>query len=411
MSRASPQAVESPVSAADSAVASASASASASPASASPSSPASQQQPVYRVKWLVTPTTTTPILLQNQNGPCALLALANAMLITGHTTLRPGTTELSESHLMALLADWASQPTSSNPQREHAVADFLDLLPRLTSGMTINMRFTAPTAFEFTRELGIFDIFPLRLLHGWLVDPQDARLAAALGNLSYNQVVDELVATTPDSSPSHNPSAPPPEAFDELDRPENPPAEESPTTAHIREMRPAVMDFFECNPTQLTVYGLAELHSTMNDSETAILFRNSHYYVLRKHKGEIYTLITDEGYLRESCVWEKLTDVNGDSTFYNAQFLKLSADGRVIDPKADPSAATIANGSATPSATASASPPATGPAISHARPLHSTQRPAQRTGYQGSAFVPQTNACSSTGFGRRRKKEDMCIIQ
>ncbi|KAI0563217.1 MINDY deubiquitinase [Gracilaria domingensis] len=394
MSRASPQAGEQP-----------SASTPASAASPESEQPPSAQKQTYRVKWLVTSTSTTPILLQNQNGPCALLALANAMLITGHTTIRPGTTELPESDLMALLADWASRPSVSNdPQREHAVADFLDLLPRLTSGMTINMRFTSPTSFEFTREVGVFDIFPLRLLHGWLVDPQDARLTAALGNLSYNQVANELVATAPDSSPYDDPSAPPPEAFDEPDEPQVLPPQDSPITANIREMRPAVMDFFESNPTQLTVYGLTELHSSMNENETAILFRNCHFYVMRKHQGEIYTLVTDEGYLRENCVWEKLMDVNGDSTFYNAQFRKLSPDGRVAEP-----APAVANASKPQSSTNS---PAKAHTLRYTRPAQTAQPPpAESRPYPGSMLANQTNDCSSsTGFGRKRK-DDKCVIQ
>ncbi|PXF46503.1 Ubiquitin carboxyl-terminal hydrolase MINDY-1 [Gracilariopsis chorda] len=360
--------------------------------SAAPAPPSS-----YRVKWLVTPSSCTPILLQNQNGPCALLALANAMLLTAHTTIKAGTTHLSESDLMALLADWASNPTQpDNPQRQHAVADFLDLLPRLTTGMTINVRFTSPTAFEFTRELGVFDIFPLRLLHGWLVDPQDFRLAAALGNLTYNQVVDELVATAPDSTPLDDPSAPPPEAFEQ---PEEPTAlqEESPATAHIRQIRPAVMDFFESNPTQLTVYGLTELHSIMTHNETAILFRNSHYYVIRKHNSEMYTLVTDEGYLRENCVWEKLSDINGDSTFYNAEFRKLSPEGFVVEAaKTTPSSTTNSSTTAQPTRSGRLGP-----------------RPMQPTSVSGG--VNDRTGCDRSGGLRtaagRKKRDDKCIIQ
>lgn len=39
-------------------------------------------------------------------------------------------------------------------------------------GIDINPRFTGCQAYEFTDEVGIFDLLDIPLLHGWLVDPQ-----------------------------------------------------------------------------------------------------------------------------------------------------------------------------------------------------------------------------------------------
>lgn len=251
---------------------------------------------------------------------------------------------------MAMLADYISTlPTDTNstphPQsREQAVADFLDVLPDLARGMHVNVRFCAPTAFEFTKEVAVFDLLPrVTLLHGWLVDPQDARLAAALDNLSYNQVVDELVRTaTPgvadhaqdvDGKFVHTPSAPPLEEFDDRAADVHHPAvAESVHTAAIRELRPLVVDFLESNSTMLTVYGLTELHAAVNERDCAVLFRNSHFYVLRKWNGELFTLVTDVGYLNElNTVWEKLADVTGDSVFYDGQFRRIQDDGTTVE--------------------------------------------------------------------------------
>eukprot|EP00177_Eucheuma_denticulatum_P008715 GFKZ01015837.1.p1 GENE.GFKZ01015837.1~~GFKZ01015837.1.p1 ORF type:complete len:383 (-),score=52.68 GFKZ01015837.1:137-1225(-) len=291
--------------------------------------------------------------MQSDNGPCPLLALANICLQTHLFSIAPGTTQVREDHLMAMLADFVStlpsNPTLSfHHQREHAISDFLDVLPELAKGMHVNVRFSAPAAFEFTRELAVFDIFPgVRLLHGWLVDPQDARLAATLGTLSYNQVVDELVRTAPDAAPTahqplqkdeppllaHVPSAPPLEAFEDMskDSSDDDIVSESEHTAAIRELRPLIVDFLENNPTMLTIYGLTELHAALREDEAAVLFRNSHFYVIRKKRGELFTLVTDVGYLNElNTVWEKLADVTGDSVFYNGCFEQLSDNGLVI---------------------------------------------------------------------------------
>ena len=49
--------------------------------------------------------------------------------------------------------------------------------------------------FEFTPECGIFDILSIKLYHGWLVDPQSTEYKAAIGSLSYNQLVEKIVAS------------------------------------------------------------------------------------------------------------------------------------------------------------------------------------------------------------------------
>lgn len=421
---------------------------------ATPPAPASEQQDhvFYPVKWILDKAgNSLPICMQGQNGPCALLALVNVNLQRRVFALEAGTTRIREDHLMAILADYVSTRPSPPPGFEQAVADFIDLLPRLNRGMHVNVRFTGPTAFEFTRELSVFDIFPgVRLLHGWLVDPQDLRLADALGSLSYNQVIDELVRTanTPPAPPPepdpveqsagdldalvHVPSAPPPEAFDPV-LPEpgaaNPPSysydaqapvphpnlnpnpnpvsssldnlpEETPHTIVIREIRPFVMDFLESNPTQLTVYGLTELHSTMHDDETSILFRNSHFYVINKHAGELFTLVTDVGYLNElNTVWEKLSDVNGDSTFYNGSFQRISDSGTV-----------------TGASPAGPAPPQPFPSTSAqaGRAAQNCGAPESRTSafVRPSAVPPPRPVSTATGApASRRKSTEKCVIQ
>jgi hypothetical protein len=55
--------------------------------------------------------------------------------------------------------------------------------------------------FEYTTECIIFDLLSILLYHGWLVDPQDRPLVVAVGNCSYNQVVEKIIAQKASDTP------------------------------------------------------------------------------------------------------------------------------------------------------------------------------------------------------------------
>ena len=67
------------------------------------------------------------------------------------------------------------------------VQSAVELFPTLQHGLDVNVRFDGCT-FEFTKQVQIFDIFGVGIYHGWVVDPQDAEAAAAIGPTTYNQV-------------------------------------------------------------------------------------------------------------------------------------------------------------------------------------------------------------------------------
>lgn len=52
------------------------------------------------------------------------------------------------------------------------VADAIAQLPKLATGIDVNVSFCDIRGFEFTQETVIFDLLDVRLLHGWLVDPK-----------------------------------------------------------------------------------------------------------------------------------------------------------------------------------------------------------------------------------------------
>lgn len=48
----------------------------------------------------------------------------------------------------------------------------MTVLPKLATGLDVNVRFTGVSDFEYTPECSIFDLLGIPLYHGWLVDPQ-----------------------------------------------------------------------------------------------------------------------------------------------------------------------------------------------------------------------------------------------
>jgi hypothetical protein len=49
--------------------------------------------------------------------------------------------------------------------------------------------------FEFTSECVVFDLLNIKLMHGWLVDPQNQDAIKAINSLSYNQLVEKIIAS------------------------------------------------------------------------------------------------------------------------------------------------------------------------------------------------------------------------
>lgn len=56
--------------------------------------------------------------------------------------------------------------------------------------------------FEFTPECIVFDLLSIGLYHGWLIDPQNAETVSAVGGLSYNQLVEKIIASKQDGAES-----------------------------------------------------------------------------------------------------------------------------------------------------------------------------------------------------------------
>jgi hypothetical protein len=144
-----------------------------------------------------------PIICQNENGPCPLLAIANVLLLRNAIALEgsPDRPEVSTAELMSLLAarlldvndKSASDDEMVRQNQEQNLNDAVAVLPALATGLDVNVRFRHPLDFEFTAELAVFDLLDVTLCHAWVAGPEHAAARDAIGARSYNQLMERLV--------------------------------------------------------------------------------------------------------------------------------------------------------------------------------------------------------------------------
>ncbi|THU47937.1 hypothetical protein C4D60_Mb09t20930 [Musa balbisiana] len=126
----------------------------------------------------------------------------NVLLLRNNLSLSLEASEVSLQKLLSLVAERLIDSNSNVQDKDDGyvtnqrqnISDAIDLLPRLATGIDVNLHFRKINDFEFTRECAIFDLVDIGLYHGWIVDPQDTDTAAAIGSKSYNTLVAELVA-------------------------------------------------------------------------------------------------------------------------------------------------------------------------------------------------------------------------
>eukprot|EP01080_Neovahlkampfia_damariscottae_P009045 gene9045-1142_t len=233
-------------------------------------------------KKLVTigPTNKTCILLQNENGPCSLISIVNILLIRNSkivSAIPRNNLPISQEEIISILVDYILQKNLPNCD------ELIEILSNSTKGININIKFKDINSFEYTKEIDIFDVFGVSIVHGWLIDPQDELLYSKLYDTSYNQVIEKLIE-------SHD---------DELKL------------------------FLESS--QLSIYGLMKLQEELKNGSLFILFRNNHFSTLCKYQDQLYTLVTDEGYENEkNIVWERIQNEEGNTILCRGDFKPYS---------------------------------------------------------------------------------------
>jgi hypothetical protein len=256
----------------------------------------------------------SPVLIQNKNGPCPLLALVNGLIMRSvDKSSQPPIVRALQTRenislgllIQALFDELTTYENEVLPDIE-ALSRFLTMLH---TGMNVNPRLTLETptsagVFYETSDLRFYDAFRVPLLHGWIAEPTSNAHASMTQVAQYYEDIQLL-----------------PFRKEELeDR-----VIHSGSTLNADEQRlisdiDTIQYFVDVeNATQLSFFGLSHLSKTLAPGSISILFRNDHFSTLYKHpqSGQLFTLITDAGYAdHPEIVWESLVDVTGT----NAEF-------------------------------------------------------------------------------------------
>jgi ubiquitin carboxyl-terminal hydrolase MINDY-1/2 len=414
---------------------------------ANPAAAETNDEPTYEIKRVrFFGRDDVPIFLQNVNGPCPLLALANVLSLRNRlpAAALPDAAAgargavVRQSRLVAAVADRlvaacdelvrdSGGRGASAENAAQVLSDSIDALAGLARGLDVNVRFGGPAAFEPTRETAAFDLLGTPLLHGWVPDPalepEAHALMAARGAPypSYNQAVELLLLAPPSAGgvaavagaaaaaggaeaqgqgrqgeggeeaaagPAAAAAAAATDADEEKDElkqvvermlqrvmrevcgeeEEEEEEEEqqaaaaaaapsaATATAAAAAQAAAIGAWLERHCSQLTPHGLSLLRSgtALRDNQLGVLFRNNHFSVAlyraqapavagdagaaagaaaaaaateeqrglpEEAGGDVFLLVTDQGYARQSGVcWERLDSVHGDTTLCSDDF-------------------------------------------------------------------------------------------
>ncbi|KAJ3046479.1 Ubiquitin carboxyl-terminal hydrolase MINDY-2, partial [Rhizophlyctis rosea] len=290
------------------------------------SSPQREEEPdqSYRLKPITFSSPTTgksrrlKVITQNKNGPCPLLSLCNVLLLRGDISLPYDMENVTYERLVMALGDVLVRktgertstnpqtPTSPSPDFAHNLSSTLDLIPHLQTGLDVNVCFSSPTAFELTPTLLIFDLFDIRLVHGWVVDPQDKETYRVVVEQagSYNRVVERVVE------------------MDVLGSKTSPSEADKKKGERVMEEGLICQEFLSSTASQLTYHGISLLSDLLRPNELAVLFRNNHFSTVFRHEdGRLLSLVTDLGYVEaEGVVWETVRGIDGDEEFLGSGF-------------------------------------------------------------------------------------------
>ncbi|KAF9231326.1 hypothetical protein BU15DRAFT_56276 [Melanogaster broomeanus] len=288
------------------------------------------------------------IITQNFNGPCSFIAICNILILRGNIQILPyNRLAVSYEFLSQLVGEYLLM---NSPDIDISAA--LSIMPTTTKGLDLNPQFTGITSFHPAGdggELQLFEQANIKLVHGWLVDPNSTE-ATVLSHLRDYDTVVTLIADADHITKGRlltNYDAY--KEQQESDANEAGPSQPGPSHAgpsgqwqagdgyseqDRKKIEYAVIaqHFLDSTKSQLTYYGLFQLASSLEPGSLVALFRNSHLSVLYKSEEDtpaLYSLVTDYVFLHEpSVVWERVEDVDGGwSTFVDSDLHKSAPVG------------------------------------------------------------------------------------
>lgn len=306
------------------------------------------------IEWSESKENRIPILLQDKNGPCPLIALVNTLVlrnaaIKNRTCGSPKENDHLVEELEAILVNYqrsqgcietevllaslesiilvkVSFSEISTPGQEN-VETLLKNVRKLHQGLPVNPNVLEGTFPSNDISTKIFEIFGLSLRHGWCFSEEDETIKKDMKDEDI-VVLAKLLRkyTLFDDIQEHMVKEPHEEHQVGLRSVSN----------DVQTGREVLRKWFQYNKTQLTGYGIKMLNS-IKDGDFVVFFRNNHFNTLyKKGKDEFYLLVTDSSfnkdndYLKE-IVWQSLISVSGgEDLFFNGEFFPVFIDQEII---------------------------------------------------------------------------------
>ncbi|CAO1635253.1 unnamed protein product [Parajaminaea phylloscopi] len=335
--------------------------------------PSAPEAKVWPTKDVIFRGRDRKIVMQNDNGPCSLLALANILLLRGDVELQPPDRPLvTYDYLASLIAEYlltrpppagaasgsSAGALGSGNDDGGALSRALSLLPQTQHGLNLNPSFLSNNSFvgqDGSQHLELFDLLGVELYHGFIPDASSGPSYELLTRAgSYDAALDQVVKGDEVAArflreAMHETSGSP--GLQELARRGGMAVVESAGwgTADERNSLTAALEmssFLDSNSAQLTYPGLFAL-SALPEGTLAALFRFNHLSVFyRPRAGDcpspdssgnsaplppILTLMTDEAFIDEElAMWESLADTDGRDSgeIYDGRFRKRRIDAR-----------------------------------------------------------------------------------
>ncbi|KAK6361736.1 hypothetical protein TWF730_005450 [Orbilia blumenaviensis] len=261
------------------------------------------------------------ILIQNENGPCPLIALINVLSLSRETLVLSEGLRIRETLSLELLLNVVCEELVLTGSWIGDLSELFKFLLGLRTGMNVNPKFVndqisaddflrsrnvqenrplpqpKPGDFEQTRELVLYSAFKIPLVHGWLPAPTSPMFPVIVQHARDFEKAQDIIIQQQF-------------ILEKGSRGETISSEDNEIVAKAHE----IQDFLEATGTQMTSYGFNVLQTKLAPGSWSIFFRNDHFSTLYKHQrtGDLYTLVTDSGYASyEEIVWESLVDASG----------------------------------------------------------------------------------------------------
>eukprot|EP00913_Durusdinium_trenchii_P000901 g838.t1 len=274
----------------------------------------------------------------------------------------------------------------------------LEVLPKLNVGLDVNCRFGGVADFEYTQETTVFDMLDIALFHAWIVPKEEfssitmqefasekvarhgtdaIHLLFGKGKSYQNQhssgkgkstyrayvsypdvdersssaweTMEETFETNFDEGNSHASLG---DGFDEEEEQEQEfhyleDEEEAITLNTILDLEEADDRQAGTDPENEKLIeegllikefldSLLALHEAVRERQLAVFFRNSHFNTILKYDGNLYLLCTDIAFANSHLLWERFTEVDGDTDYCDEDFRSGQEAAHVHVPEVQP---------------------------------------------------------------------------